>query len=110
MNWFKKIADRIIDWQSPGLQLRYVDELPEMVTDKVIYIVGEMNFPWLLAFKCPCGCQNLIQLNLLKDAEPCWRFKIDKKKKINIYPSVWRINGCKSHFFIRKSKIQWARF
>lgn len=110
MNWFKKIADRIIDWQSPGLQLRYVDELPEMVTDKVIYIVGEMNFPWLLAFKCPCGCQNLIQLNLLKDAEPCWRFKIDKKNKINIYPSVWRINGCKSHFFIRKSKIQWARF
>lgn len=110
MNWFKKIADRIIDWQSPGLQLRYVDELPEMVTDKVIYIVGEMNFPWLLAFKCPCGCQNLIQLNLLKDVEPCWRFKIDKKKKINIYPSVWRINGCKSHFFIRKSKIQWAKF
>ena len=110
MNWFKKIVGKVAEWHQIEFQLRYVDELPEIVYDKVIYVVGEMKHSWLLAFKCPCGCQNLIQLNLLKDAEPVWRFKVDKKKKINIYPSVWRRNGCKSHFFIRKSKVQWTKF
>lgn len=110
MNWLKKIVNKVTEWHQTEFQLRHVDDLPEIVCDRVIYVVGEIKHPWLLAFKCPCGCLNLVQLNLLKDADPCWRFKVDKKKKINIYPSVWKTNGCKSHFFIHKSKIQWAKF
>jgi hypothetical protein len=64
--------------------------------------------PDSLVFRCPCGCHTDIFLNLLKDAKPIWRFHISKKNKITITPSIWRKVGCKSHFFIRKGKIEWA--
>jgi len=84
--------------------------LPEKIQDKTIFIVGEVDNPWLLAFNCPCGCNSLIQLNLLKDVYPGWRYMINKKKKINIFPSIWRTVGCKSHFNVRNSKVIWAKF
>ncbi len=109
MMFFRKIVAKFAEWLQPEHKLVYVDELPRNVKDKTIYIVGDVKQPWLLAFNCPCGCQNLIQLNLLKDAAPCWGFKVNKKNKINIYPSVWRTTGCESHFFVRKGKIDWVR-
>ena len=106
--WFLKIIDKLTKWFEKKHTFLYVEDIPENVKDKVVYIVGERKHPWLIIFKCPCGCNNLIQLNLLKEASPCWKFQISNKEKITIYPSIWRITGCKSHFFIRKSKIEWA--
>src|ERR1035437_8988242 len=105
MNRIKKILSKFAEWFQLEYKFIYVDELPINVNDQTIYIVGDSKQPWLLAFKCPCGCKNLIQLNMLKNADPCWKYKITKKNKITISPSIWRTNGCKSHFFIRKSKI-----
>lgn len=107
MKWIQIVESKFAHRLQTDHQIVYLDEFPEKIYDKTIYIVGEIKHPWLLAFKCPCGCQNLIQLNLLKDADPCWRFKVDKKRKINIYPSVWRTNGCRSHFLVQSSKIRW---
>jgi len=108
MKIFRKIAVKLVEWLQPEYKFVYVEEMTENVKSKTIYIVGDTMQPWLLAFRCPCGCQNVIQLNLLKDATPCWKFRITKKKKITIFPSVWRTTGCKSHFCIRKSKIDWV--
>lgn len=109
MKSFWEIRAKFAEWFQPEHKFVYVDDLPEKVNDKTIYIVGNSKQPWLLAFTCPCGCQNIIQLNLLKDADPCWKYKVTKKNKINISPSVWRTTGCKSHFFVRKSKIDWVK-
>lgn len=109
MRLYRKIVAKLAEWLQPEHKYFFVDDLPEHVSDKSIYIVGGKEHPWLIAFNCPCGCNNLIQLNLLKDADPCWKYKVTKKKKINISPSVWRNTGCKSHFFIHKSKIDWVR-
>ena len=109
MNWPRKIFANFVEWLQPELSIIYVDELPGTVNDKAIYIVGDKSRPWLLAFQCPCGCHCLIQLNLLKDADPCWKFRLTTNNKINISPSVWRTKGCKSHFFVYKSKIEWAK-
>lgn len=98
-----------VGWLQPEHKFLYVEDLPENVKSKTIYIVGSNESPWLIAFNCPCGCQNLIQLNLLKDADPCWSYRISPKGKINISPSVWRTKGCKSHFFVHKGKIDWVR-
>ena len=43
-------------------------------------------------------------LNLLKDTKPKWDFDFTSKAEINIYPSIWRNIGCKSHFFIKNVK------
>ena len=37
------------------------------------------------------------------------KYKIDKKKRVTLFPSVHRMVGCKSHFFIRKGKIAWCK-
>jgi len=108
MIWHRKIIIKFEKWFQTDYNFISVDELPENVNDKTIYIIGDLSQPWLLAFNCPCGCHNVIQLNLLKEADPCWKYKVTKKKKINISPSVWRTTGCKSHFIVRKSKIVWV--
>ena len=109
MKQLNEIISKFAIWIQPEHIIIHCDELPEKVNDKTFYIIGDLKQPWLVAFKCPCSCNDLIQLNLLNDADPCWKYKITKKNKINIFPSVWRTTGCKSHFVVRKSKIDWVR-
>jgi hypothetical protein len=92
----------------PEIKYSYsrVDEIPEQPKKDCVYIIGDL--PWLLLFKCPCGCRATIQLNLLIEDDPCWRFTI-YRNRISIYPSVWRIKGCKSHFWIKNGKVKDAK-
>jgi hypothetical protein len=38
-------------------------------------------------------------------AGPAWRLYLNGGKGISVYPSVWRDNGCKSHYVIWRGKI-----
>ena len=105
----KEIFRKLAEWFTSKYQYSFCEDLPENVSDKTFYIVGEKRNPWVLVFKCPCGCNQTIQLNLLKEADPCWSFRITSKKEINIRPSIWRTTGCKSHFVVRNNKIDWVR-
>lgn len=86
----------------------FVEELPEAIPENNVIIIAEDGIPDSLVFKCPCGCRTDIYLNLLKDAKPRWHFRISKKNKITINPSIWRKVGCKSHFFIGAGRIFWV--
>lgn len=92
----------------PKFQIEFVEDVPDIIAENTIFIVQDGNFPELLAFECPCGCRARIFLNLLPDASPKWSYIIDEQGKIDIYPSIWRKIGCKSHFFVRESDIDWA--
>lgn len=85
-----------------------VEDVPTSISDNTIFIIQDGNEPELLAFKCPCGCNENILLNLLKDAKPQWRFRINKNDMIDINPSIWRKIGCKSHFFVKNGMVEWA--
>lgn len=89
-------------------RIEFVEDNPDSISENIIFVVQDGNLPELLAFKCPCGCKAGIILNLLPDASPKWSYLINEEGKINIYPSIWRKNGCKSHFFIRESNVDWA--
>lgn len=108
MKWYRKIVAKLAGWIQLEYRYYFVDDLPKNISQRRIYIVGEKEQPWLIVFCCPCGCNKLIQLNLLEEANPCWRYQVSKKKKLSILPSVWRNIDCKSHFFVRKSKIEWV--
>ncbi len=54
-------------------------------------------------FICPCGCKQIISLNLLKGSTPLWKINGN-----SITPSINRIVGCKSHFYITKGKYKLA--
>jgi Family of unknown function (DUF6527) len=109
MKWFNKIFLKLVEWFHSSYNIKYVDDVPELISVRTIYIIGVPEDPWLLVFKCPCSCGNSIHLNLLKDAKPKWKFHIyGPNGKINISPSIRRTTGCKSHFIIQKNRTIWC--
>lgn len=87
----------------------YIDDIPEedQIEERVVYIIGENEYYWQVAFICPCGCQELIQLNLLPEVYPSWSFKHNKKNEITLLPSINRKVGCASHFRIVSGLVVW---
>ncbi|MGC4041995.1 MAG: DUF6527 family protein [Flavobacterium sp.] len=84
------------------------EDLPEIMADNSIFVIQDGNEPELLAFKCPCGCQENILLNLLGDTSPQWHFRVTDHGIINVHPSIWRTVGCKSHFWIIEGNVKWV--
>lgn len=109
-NWFK-LFDRYSIKTPSGERIfykcKYCGEQPDEISERVIYIVGHRPHYWMLSFKCPCGCKETISLNILKGANPRWRFVV-RWRRITIYPSIWRKVGCKSHFHIRRGRVRWS--
>ena len=87
-----------------------VDEVPpaRALHQARVYLVGEEGEPWQAAFLCPCGCRALIQLNLLSETRPRWTYRLGFWGVVTLSPSVWRKQGCRSHFFMRKGRIKWC--
>ena len=85
-----------------------VEELPESLDPKDVYVLGEGNHLWFVAIVCPCGCRATLQMSLLADAKPRWRLIEHEDGTITLHPSVWRKIGCRSHFFLRRGLIQWC--
>src|SRR4051812_39143551 len=88
------------------IDYRFVEDVPDHYANNILYIVGEGD-SWLLTMRCPCSCGRIIKLNTLKDAKPCWKYYFEANK-ITIQPSVWGVDGCRSHFFIRKGSVKWV--
>ncbi|HMV07605.1 MAG TPA: DUF6527 family protein [Cyclobacteriaceae bacterium] len=108
-NWLKAIYSKSVDSSNKiTYKYRFAEDLPKELDDRTVYIVGEKSNYWMLAFQCPCGCNETISLNLLKKVRPRWRF-FTRWSRINIYPSIWRKVGCGSHFYIKKGKVIWSR-
>lgn len=85
----------------------YLDDIPADLKKGEIYVIGEDGDYWNVVFICPCGCKDIIQLNLLPEARPCWRIINHRDYSTSISPSVNRIVNCKSHFTIKRNKLIW---
>ena len=97
-------------WRRPKpLRAIAVEELPDQLDQKMVYILGEGKYRWFAAMVCPCGCGATLQMSLLPDAKPRWRLIEHPDKTISLEPSVWRQIGCRSHFFLRRGSIEWCR-
>ena len=108
-NWFDRIK-KLYTWHFQRYALRSVSDLPEEqhIRKYTIYWVGEEPYQWCAVFYCPCGCKEVIFLNLLPTAKPCWTLTPKGKKHCTVFPSVHRIKGCKSHFFVVEGRIRWV--
>jgi len=87
-----------------------VDEMPELAKRNALYIYSSSGHHWGAALICPCGCGNLIELNLLPEGRPCWQTRMHWDSSISLYPSIWRKAGCKSHFWIEQGLVKWCSF
>ena len=105
-NWFTKSLKRI--GASKPYRYKLVEDKPDNFDPYVIYVVGAKADPWQVAFSCPCGCGSVIELLTHNKARPRWKVNFINEKALTLYPSVRRITGCHSHFFLKKGTVVWC--
>ncbi len=111
MNWLHRLRAWIASWFSsvPRAYRRLaVEELPDRLDPCTIYLVGEGEQVWIAAMVCPCGCAEVVQLNLIPPWRPLWRVTRHADQTVSQYPSVWRKKGRRSHFWFRNGRIDWC--
>lgn len=58
---------------------------------------------WFI-MRCPCGCGDDVPVNLDPRTGPAWRL-YKPGRRATLYPSVWRDNGCRSHYIVHHGMI-----
>lgn len=98
------------EWLFPRRKLQRIegDVLPSRLPWRNLFLLTEDGEDWCVAFRCPCGCGQRIELALIEEAVPRWSLKLDKQGCPSLHPSVWLREGCRSHFFLRDGKIIWV--
>ena len=93
----------------PGFATEVVEDLPDTLEPRRLYLVGEQSLPWSAALVCPCGCGATIQLSLVAGDTPSWQATRHFSGSVSLHPSIWRQTGCRSHFFLRRGRVVWSR-
>lgn len=84
------------------LQHRFVDNIPEQIEERILYISMEYS---TAIHKCVCGCGNEV---VTPFSPTDWRLTFDGKT-ISLYPSIGNWNfDCKSHYWITNNRIHFA--
>ena len=86
----------------------HVEDLPDALSPGSVYLAGVGENLWAAAMLCPCGCGEVIQLNLLPQVRPRWAVEEHIDGTLTLAPSVWRQKGCRSHFILREGRIVWS--
>lgn len=113
MIWLVPILQRIWRTLLRFFDPRYIAEvirekLPPALEKRRIYIVEESGYQERAVFLCPCGCGEVLYLNLLTEERPCWHINIHSDGTASLKPSVWRKKGCKSHFWLKDGRVHWC--
>lgn len=85
-----------------------VTDPPDATKARVLFVVGDEATPWCAILACPCGCGETIRLSLVERDRPRWTLTIDNADRPTLSPSIHRVVGCRSHFFLRAGRIVWA--
>lgn len=87
----------------------FVEDLPDHLERKCLYVVGAPSCPHYAAMACPHRrCATVLTMNLLPDDHPQWRLAVNQQGAPTLAPSVWRRTECGCHFFLRKGRIDWC--
>jgi hypothetical protein len=73
-----------------------------------LYVVEDAGVQWTAVMACPDRCGNLLHMNLLPDTKPLWVLTEEPNGTASLSPSVWRREGCESHFFLRNGRVKWV--
>jgi hypothetical protein len=78
------------------------------VGKKEIVFIGDKSSPKWAVIKCPCGCGDLIHIDLMGSHTPSWTCQFEKDKTVSFSPSLWVDSSkCGSHFWIRNNRVLW---
>jgi hypothetical protein len=101
---------RFLDAVGPARRLQIVDgdSLPPRLPLRDLVLARDEGEDWCVGMQCPCGCGDTIELLVIAEARPRWDVRVGKNKKPTLHPSVWRKQGCGSHFWIKDGKVKWC--
>lgn len=105
--WLSRLAERF-GWQQLLTVVR-TDEPPKRLSPRHLYVIGERGEDWYATMLCPCGCDAVIDVNLVPPGRPCWKLTVHDDGTPTLTPSVWRQVDCRAHFFLRQGRIVWTR-
>lgn len=111
MKWIVDVLNKIWNWFccKPAFYTAIkVEDLPEQLHPRTIYVAGENDHLWYAAMICPCGCGEVLQMGLMHNQRPRWTITEHDDGAVSLYPSVWRKVGCKSHFWLQQGNIFWC--
>lgn len=60
--------------------------------------------PRWVVFRCPCGCGDILSINVDKRAGAAWQLQ-QQDSAVSLMPSVWRSTGCHSHFILWRNDV-----
>ena len=86
-----------------------VEDVPDVIAPRTLYVVGENGHRWYAVFACPCGCGAPIHASLLARSSPHWTLSEHWDGTVSLHPSVWRTKGCRSHFWLKRGRVRWCR-
>lgn len=92
-------------------QVADVEEIiPSQMDPDTIYIISAGGHPYSVAFLCPCGGDDLVHVpvNREKQPPPSWTLTRNDDATVTLAPSLLRMDGCRSHFFIRENRVDWC--
>jgi len=88
-----------------SITYKFVEFMPknEDIEEGILYISMEYA---TATHKCVCGCGNLVVTPI---SPTDWELSFNGKS-VSLYPSIGNWNfDCKSHYFITRNKIRFAR-
>ena len=89
----------------------FPEEFPRIPAEGTMYVSLKDH---LCVYLCPCGCKSIVSIfvKLRTDnfdpGKEVWDFSFNMGKP-SLSPSINCIDfDCKSHYFIRKGKVEWV--
>lgn len=110
MSRFKIAWLRLAEWWAGPRKLIEVqgDLPPDQMPSRDLVLLREGGELWSIMMRCPCGCGQLVELPLIREARPRWSLHVDMHGHPTLAPSIWRREGCRAHYFVMHGKVVWA--
>lgn len=91
------------------LEIFVGEALPSRLPWRNLVLLRDAGDDWSVGMRCPCRCGQTIELALIPEAKPRWKLQAELGAPPTLTPSVWLREGCCSHFFLRRGRVEWVR-
>lgn len=102
---------RVLDWLRGEDRYEWllVDGEPAALKPRTLAVGGEASHRWFAVMLCPCGCAQRVFLSLHPEGRPRWSVEEHPDGTPTVSPSVRRLDGCRSHFWLERGRVRWVR-
>ena len=111
MNIFQRFWRWLFPKKLKPRQVHFIegDTPPRVIEGRDLVVAREDGEDWAVAFLCPCGCNDRLELALIPEVRPNWKLSVSSESLPSLHPSIWRKDRCHSHFWLREGLIIWCK-